>query len=121
MRSSLILAAVAPAAVLAAPPAQANIYDLKISGNGCPSGKLTSNTAKLGDSISFGYPAGFAGDDTSNCAIILQANGASQGWQVAVKGVSASGEVTLKSGSALDTISTVFWSQNAAETVSLMA
>ncbi|KAF2278001.1 uncharacterized protein EI97DRAFT_374387 [Westerdykella ornata] len=123
MRSALFLSAIAPAALVAAtaeaPPAAPQIYNLDYAGNGCSApGSVKSTSTTLGDSASFTFSS-LKGDDTSNCGIHLQAKGASEGWQVAIKEIEYKGTLSLKPGSSLDTYSQVFWSDNAAKTTTL--
>ncbi|KAF2864754.1 hypothetical protein BDV95DRAFT_508581 [Massariosphaeria phaeospora] len=117
MRSTLLLAAVAPALALAAPEQAPRITAVKISGSGCPndSNSVKSNSANLGDNASFSF-SNLRGDDTNNCQIHLQSTGGSQGWQVAVREVAYEGNVVLKAGSQLDAITQVFWSEKASDT-----
>lgn len=119
MRSAFLVAAIAPLFVAAAPPVSPKIYDFQFSGNGCPhdSGSVKATSAVLDDSISFTFGQ-IKGDDTSNCGIHLQAKGGSEGWQVAIKEVVYTGTVSLKPGSELDTITQVFFSEDASATVS---
>jgi hypothetical protein len=119
MRSFFLLAAAAPALIAAAPESVPHITQLKISGSGCPndSGSVRSTNGVLGDTATFTFGQ-LRGDDTSNCEIHIQSNGASPGWQVAVKDVAYQVNVALKSGSQLDTITSAFWSEKAADTVS---
>jgi hypothetical protein len=114
----LPLALSAPFLVTAAPPNAPQIYSLEYAGNGCAaSGSVKSTTDTLGDSATFTFSQ-LKGGDTNNCGIHVQAKGASEGWQVAVKEIVYQGSLTLKPGSSLDTYSQVFWSENAKNTVS---
>jgi len=117
MRSALILAAIAPALVAAAPGVAPKITSLRISGSGCPndSNSVKASTSVLGDNASFSFSQ-LSGDSTDNCEIHVQSTGGSQGWQVAVKEVAYSGELTLKPGSQLDTYTQIYWSEKATET-----
>ena len=117
MRSFILLAAAAPALIAATPERVPHIKSLQISGSGC-SNKSNSVKAKdpsLGDSATFTFD-GFEGDDTDNCQIHIVSEGASPGWQVAIKDVSYQAKVGLKSGSRLDAITTTYWSEKAADT-----
>jgi hypothetical protein len=127
MRPALILSALAPALVAAAPldtdvsaapPTAPKITSIDYAGNGCaPKGSVKSSATTLGNAASFTFTE-FHGDDTQNCGIHLQAQGGSAGWQVAIKEVEYKGTVNLKPGTTLDTTSQIFWSQDASKTVS---
>jgi hypothetical protein len=111
-----------PSLVLAAPPTPPRISKLTFSGSGCArdnSAKSTSGSL-LDDSASFTF-ADLKGDDSDNCQVHITSQGGSQGWQVAVKEVTYSGDVSLKTGSSLEALTSVFWSENAASTVSLFS
>lgn len=125
MRSSLFLAAIAPVLVAAAPleaapspPTAPKITTLVFSGTGCPnnSGSVKSNTGLLDENISFSFGQ-LTGDSTDNCQVHLQSSGGTAGWQVAIKDVEYKGHLKLKPGTTLDTFTTVFWSEKAAQTV----
>ena len=118
MRTSLLAAVLTPTLILAAPPTPPHITNLQFSGTGCPndSGSVKSSTGTLGDTASFTFSQ-LKGSDTDNCQLHIISSGATQGWQVAVKAVTYDGNVKLKSGSALDVVSSVFWSENAGATV----
>lgn len=120
MRTALLLAAV-PALVLAAPDHAPKITSLKFSGPGCPndSGSVKAVYGELGDGPAFTFSQ-LKGDDTGNCELHIQSSGGSQGWQVAVKEVTYEGNVKLSSGTQLDTITSAYWSENAADTVWLL-
>ncbi|KAF2657281.1 hypothetical protein K491DRAFT_691298 [Lophiostoma macrostomum CBS 122681] len=117
MRPTLLLLPVLPLA-FAAPPSSPRITNLQFSGTGCPndSGSVKSGSGTLGDSASFTFSQ-LKGSDSDNCQLHIIASGASQGWQVAVKSVDYQGNVHLKTGSSLDTITQVYWSENASATV----
>lgn len=125
MRSAFLLAAVAPAFVVAAPvdtygpPEAPKILDVSASGNGCPSDSQTKINvgSTLGDSASVNF-SGFRGDSTGNCQIHVSLGGGSAGWQVGLREVTIRGDAFLKTGTSLKTITTSFWSQDAAKTVS---
>ena len=103
------------------PIASSKITSFKFSGSGCPndSGSVKSTTGVVGDSIGFTFGQ-LRGDSTDNCEIHIQSSGGSQGWQVAVKEVTYSGDLHLKSGTQLDAITQAFWSEKAADTVRKM-
>ena len=117
MRTALFLAAV-PALILAAPDHAPKITSLKFSGQGCPndSGSVKAVYGELGDNPAFRFGQ-LKGDDTGACELHIQSSGGSQGWQVAVKEVTYEGNVKLSSGSQLDTITSAYWSEHAADTV----
>ncbi|KAF2181107.1 hypothetical protein K469DRAFT_590376 [Zopfia rhizophila CBS 207.26] len=120
-RSTLLLAAIAPALVTAAPPEHVpKVTSLQFSGSGCPSssGSVHSSEALLGDTQSFTFGQ-LGSDSTENCEIHLQGSGASSGWQVAIKEVTYKGDVRLKPGTQLDYFTQIFWSDRAADTTTL--
>jgi hypothetical protein len=118
MLSSLLFL-VLPALTLAAPPTSPTITKIVFSGSGCPndSGSVRADTPTLGDSAGVSFSA-LKGDDTDNCAVHIQSSGATPGWQVAVSQITYEGDVNLRGRSELDTFTQVFWSENAANTVS---
>ena len=126
MRSTLLLAALAPALLSATPidpvvavaPVSPRITSYRISGSGCPndSGSVKTSSGVLADSATFTFSQ-LSGDSTDNCEIHVQSAGGSTGWQVAVQAVTYSGDLSLKPGSQLDTYTQIFWSDKAAETV----
>jgi hypothetical protein len=117
MRSSLIFLAL-PALALAAPPTAPRITRLTFSGSGCPndSNSVKPDTATLGDNTGVSFTE-LKGTDTDNCAVHIQSTGATPGWQVAVREITYEGDVNLRGNSELDTYTTVFWSENAKNTV----
>lgn len=121
MRATLLLAAAAPALVIAAPEHAPRITSLKFSGTGCPndSGSVKAVYGELGDGPSFTFSQ-FSGDDTDNCELHIQSTSGSQGWQAALKSVAYQGNVQLSSGSELDTVTQAYWSENASDTVSTL-
>lgn len=104
---------------VAAPPTPPTITRLVFSGSGCPndSGSVTSDTTILGDSAGVSFSQ-LKGDSTNNCGVHIQSSGASPGWQVALKQADYAGNVELKGNSGLNTLTQVFWSENAGDTVS---
>ncbi|KAF2677897.1 hypothetical protein K458DRAFT_318418 [Lentithecium fluviatile CBS 122367] len=117
MRSLALLTAALPALIAAAPEHVPRITSLRISGTGCPnnSGSVKSTNGVLADTATFTFGQ-LRGEDTDNCEIHIQSTGASEGWQVAVKEVAYQSNVALKPGSQLDTITSAFWSEAAADT-----
>lgn len=107
-----------PLAAAVNPASQPTITSVQYSGNGCP------NDA----SMSGGFPdptftynrfnaALPSANETANCEIHVQAAGASSGWQVAVSGVTVCGHLSLDPGTQLDYYTTVYYSENAGDTV----
>lgn len=119
MRSTYLLAAIAPTLIVGAPGVAPRITSIRISGSGCPndSGSVKTSTGVLGDSASFTFSQ-LSSDNTNNCEIHVQSAGGSAGWQVGVQAVTYSGDLTLQPGTQLDTFTQIFWSDKAAETVS---
>ncbi|KAH7115132.1 hypothetical protein B0J11DRAFT_572078 [Dendryphion nanum] len=126
MRSTFLLAAVAPAAFVAAAPIEASgppdapkITAWSSSGSGCPKDSATKFNVgpTLGDSATVSF-TGFKGDSSDNCQVHLTLSGGSPGWQVGLKEVTYRGDAYLKAGTSFRTITTSFWSQDAATTSS---
>lgn len=109
------------ALALAAPPTPPTITRLVFSGSGCPndSGSVKPDSTTLGDTAGVTFTE-LKGDSTDNCAVHIQSAGASAGWQVALRQVDYVGDVNLKGNSELNTFTSVFWSENASNTVSLV-
>jgi hypothetical protein len=61
----------------------------------------------------------FSSSSTANCEIHVNSGGGAAGWQVALSYATISGKTTLSSGAELDLYVDYFWSQNAANTVSI--
>jgi hypothetical protein len=115
-----VLLAAASAVAAEAVPANAapQITSIKFSGNGCTkdpkfSGNFNNPTITFQD---FGVSS--SGDKTANCQVHLQATGASPGWQVAIKKNAVKGHLVLSPGSSLTHYTTIFFSHDAANTVS---
>ena len=116
MRSALALLAL-PALALAAPPTPPTITRFVFAGTGCnnDSGSVKADTTTLGDTTGVSFSQ-LQGDDTDNCGIHVSSSGGSAGWQVAVREITYEGNVDLRGNSQLNTYTTVFWSDNAANT-----
>lgn len=117
-RLTVLLAAVFPAAVVSdSPSSMPKITSVTFSGSGCKndaklSGGLSSPTISY-DDFTARYPG------TSHmvtCQVHLQGSGASPGWQFALKDNWVKGKVWLQPGTSLDYYTTVFFSQDAANT-----
>ncbi|ORY16019.1 hypothetical protein BCR34DRAFT_598051 [Clohesyomyces aquaticus] len=119
MRSSLVIAAAAPALVAAiCPDPVPQISSLQWSGTGCPSS--SAGAVKSYGPMDFSEVKAFTfnqldSDNTEACEIHLQAK-TPAGWQVAIKEVAHTGDVTLKPNSELDWYTQIYWSKNAADT-----
>ncbi|KAL2147694.1 hypothetical protein VTI28DRAFT_7046 [Corynascus sepedonium] len=114
--SNLALLTTAVSAVVAA-PATPKITSISFSGNGCAkapkfSGDFNAPTITLSD-FAASSPDG---NRTVNCQVHLQAQGASPGWQVALKSNVAKGHIILSPGTSLTHYTTVFFSQDASNT-----
>ncbi|KAK1757888.1 hypothetical protein QBC47DRAFT_166718 [Echria macrotheca] len=108
----------APAVVLAAsPPSLPTITSISFSGNGCSSNpKYSGNFNDLQityNSFSVQYPGS---QQTQNCQVHIQASGGTPGWQFSIRDVQVTGHAYLTSGTNLDWFSTVYFSQDAANT-----
>jgi len=112
---------------VAAPAAPVRVASLTWSGNGCPSGqatfetgrgtivaKITNFDAEIGPSIS---PL----EKTKNCAAHLNLSGGIPGWRLALTEVTSEGMWVIGPNTTLTTFVTVFWSADAANTVSLQS
>lgn len=119
MLSLLLLLLLLPRSTLATPPSPPKITQLVFSGNGCPvnSNSVKASTAYLGDSAGFSFTM-LDGEATKNCEIHVQSSGGSQGWQVAIGEIVYEGDVWLKGQSAIQTVTQVYWSEDAGNTVS---
>jgi hypothetical protein len=116
-----VLLAAASAVAAESVPANAppQITSIKFSGNGCTkepkfSGSFNNPTITFPD-----FSVSIPGDKTSNCQAHLQATGASPGWQVAIKKNVVKGYLVLSPGSSFTHFTTIFFSQDAANTVGL--
>ncbi len=125
-RLTLLLAAVFPSAVVSDSPASLpKITSITFSGNGCPQGSATKYDGSF-DDLSVSYPSDFIarlpGDKPmANCQVHIQASGASSGWQFALKDNWVQGRVWLQPGTSLEYYTSVYFSQDAANTVSLLS
>lgn len=124
----LLPAAVSGAAVkLAArdgPSSLPHITSVQYSGVGCPSSAPAVDKSGGFDDASFRLNAFSVSNadvysSTANCEVHVQASGASAGWQVGVSDVYVRGRLVLDPGAQMDFYVTTFWSQSAANTVSL--
>jgi hypothetical protein len=108
-----------PLASADSPASQPRITSVKYSGNGCP-----NDAARSGgfNDPTFSYnrfAASLPGvNQTLNCEIHVQAVGATAGWQVALSDVNVNGHLVLDKGTRLDYFTTVYFSEDAADTVS---
>jgi hypothetical protein len=109
----LLLTAASAAMADTAAPATPKITSITYSGNGCArdpkfSGNFNDPTVTFST-----FSASLPGSQTLNCQVHLQANGASPGWQVALKSNVIKGYVYLTPGTSLTHYTTVFFSQDA--------
>ena len=118
---TVLLAAASSVAAESVPAnAAPQITSIKFSGNGCTkdpkfSGSFNNPTITFSD-----FSVSVPGDKTSNCQVHLQATGASPGWQVAIKKNVVKGYLVLSPGSSFTHFTTIFFSQDAANTVGLL-
>jgi hypothetical protein len=116
----LLTAASAVAADPAAPSTAPKITSITFSGNGCQRDPKFSGSFSDPTLTFYNFAASLPGaNQTVNCQVHLQASGASAGWQVALKTNVVKGHVVLSPGTTLTHYTTVFFSQDAAKTVSL--
>jgi hypothetical protein len=105
------------ASVVAADP---RITSIQFSGNGCPnaatfSGSYNSPCVTFND-----FTVSLPGiNKTLNCQAHIQATGADAGWQVALSSSTVKGRVALSPGTSLNYYTTVYFSQNAGDSVRL--
>jgi hypothetical protein len=114
----LLLTAASVAMADTAAPATPRITSITYSGSGCAkdpkfSGNFNDPTVTFNS-----FAASLPGSQTLNCQVHLQANGASPGWQVALKTNVIKGRVYLTPGTSLTHYTTVFFSQDAGRSVS---
>ncbi|KAI6401371.1 hypothetical protein MCOR20_008102 [Pyricularia oryzae] len=117
------LAALATAAPTDTSEATPAIKSITFSGNGCPQSNSPRVTESDGDGLSFTfgdfrastYPAT---SRTANCQAHINTAGVGAGWQVAVSEVLVTGKGKIAAGDSLDHFTTVFFSQQASDTVS---
>lgn len=120
-RLTAFLAAVVPSALVAAdgPADLPKISSITYSGNGCIkdpkySGNLNDPTFSYSN-----FAASYPGSNrTLNCEVHINLVGGSPGWQFALTNNLVKGHVVLPAGACLDYYTQVFFSQNAAKTVS---
>jgi hypothetical protein len=117
---AVLLAATSAVAAEAAPAAATpKISSISFSGNGCvqdPKFSGSYNDPKL---TFYNFAASLPGtNQTVACQAHLQATGASLGWQHALSSNVVKGHLVLTPGTTLNYYTTVFFSQDAAKTVS---
>lgn len=122
-RFTALLAAVLPASLVLAdsPPDVPKIRTISYSGNGCIkdpklAGGLNDPTFTF-PNFAASYPGS---NQTLNCEVHIQTSGGSAGWQFALKDSWVKGHVVLSPGACLDYYTQVFFSANAAKTVSFI-
>ncbi|KAK3694391.1 hypothetical protein B0T22DRAFT_452367 [Podospora appendiculata] len=120
-RIAVLLAVVYPSLAVSDSPAAPKIASVAYSGNGCPRnikqyGDFNDPTFKFTD-FNLSYPGPTT--QTLNCQVMIQTTGASPGWQVAVSDNWVRGHVYLEPGTALDFLTTVYFSQSASQTASV--
>ncbi|AEO70676.1 25426aa1-c760-4bca-a21d-6a7372dfba21 [Thermothielavioides terrestris] len=114
--SHLAVFLTAASAVVADP----HITSIKFAGSGCPNNPKFSGSFENGCITYSDFVAVQPGyNSTLNCQAQIQAAGANPGWQVALKSNTVKGHAVLSPGASLDYYTTVFFSQDAANTNSL--
>ncbi|KAK8010489.1 hypothetical protein PG990_009454 [Apiospora arundinis] len=133
MHSSLLQLMLLPAVVSGAavklvardgPSSMPHITSVQYSGDGCPSSAPAVDKSGGFDDLSFRLNAFSVSSadvysSTANCEVHVQASGASAGWQVGVSDVYVRGRLILDPGAQMDFYVTTFWSQSAANTVTV--
>ncbi|AEO53777.1 hypothetical protein MYCTH_91276 [Thermothelomyces thermophilus ATCC 42464] len=115
--SNLVLLTAAVA--VAADPATPKISSISFSGNGCLNDPKFSGNFDVPCLTFSNFAAALPGNNkTVNCQVHLQTQGATPGWQVALKSNVVKGHVVLSPGTTLTHYTTVFFSQDASNTVS---
>lgn len=114
----LLTAASAVTAEAAAPAAPPRISSISYSGNGCIQDPKFSGSFTDPKLTFQNYAVSNPNNRTVNCQVHLQTSGASAGWQVALKSNVVKGHVVLAPGTAVTHYTTVYFSQDAGNTVS---
>lgn len=115
--SNFVLLMAATAAV--ADPSTPKIASIKFSGNGCLKDPKFSGSFDAPRLTFSNFAAALPGSNqTVNCQVHLQTQGSTPGWQVALKSNVVKGHVVLSPGTTLTHYTTVYFSQDAAKTVS---
>jgi len=120
---AVLATALVPTLVLAAPPSIPTISKLSFSGPGCTQGsnlKWSGNVDELTIRYSE-FAARNPGDGTSNCQVHIQTAGGTEGWQYALKSTELKGSVSLDAGATLTVFTSVYFSENAGNTVSTIS
>ncbi|KAL2180653.1 uncharacterized protein P884DRAFT_237538 [Thermothelomyces heterothallicus CBS 202.75] len=113
--SNLVLLTAAVA--VAADPATPKISSISFSGNGCLNDPKFSGNFDVPCLTFSNFAAALPGNNkTVNCQVHLQTQGATPGWQVALKSNVVKGHVVLSPGTTLTHYTTVFFSQDASNT-----
>ncbi|KAK5658915.1 hypothetical protein OQA88_1729 [Cercophora sp. LCS_1] len=117
---TLLVAALCPTLVASEAPASLpKITDITFSGSGCPSDggvKVAGGFDSL--SVTFKeFSAKLPGNKTLNCQAHVQGSGGSPGWQFKLKEATVYGRAYLQPETRLSYFHTVYFSQNAANTV----
>lgn len=115
-----LLLAAASAVIAEDKAAVPKITSIKFSGSGCQKDPAFSGTFNDPKVTFSEFVANLPGtSQTVNCQAHLQAEGASQGWQVAVKSNTVRGQAVLQPGTSLTHFTSVYFSQDPAKTVSI--
>jgi hypothetical protein len=117
---TVLLAAVYPLVASETATPTPKITSITYSGSGCASdpklaGDFNDPTFTYQD---FSLTLSSVESRTANCQVHLQASGAGAGWQVALTRNVVKGHVYLTPGDTLNYYTTVYFSQDAANTVS---
>jgi hypothetical protein len=117
---AVLAAALVPTLVLAAPPSIPTISQLSFSGPGCTQGSNLKWSGNL-DGLTVRYSEFVArnpGEGNSNCQIHIQTAGGTEGWQYAIKSTELKGSASLDAGATLTVFTSIFFSEDASNTVS---
>jgi len=120
-RLTVLLAALWPSHARSdSPPSLPQIREISFSGNGCPQGSQPRYSGNFNDlEITYNnFAVRLPGNEANRaCQVHIQAYGGTPGWQFALRDVLVTGHAFLQSGTSLDWMSTVYFSQDAARTV----
>ena len=103
---------------VAAPANAPKVTSVTYSGSGCANNAKFSGTFNDPTLTFSTFAASLPGNQTVNCQVHIQASGTSPGWQVAVNRNVVKGHLVLAPGTSLTHYTTIYYSQDAARTVS---
>ncbi|KAF2202024.1 hypothetical protein GQ43DRAFT_431120 [Delitschia confertaspora ATCC 74209] len=99
-----------------------DITSVQFSGPGCPQGSNSASIDGNWNNSNLHFKqlgTALPGDGSENCQVHFQGSGATPGWQVSLSEVSAYGKASLKPGTKFQWFVQAFWSDDAADTLTL--